>query len=227
MNKLCDFIFPFFYKVENFRIINFGVVQFVVFCILYFYFARYFLQIGSLINIYIPQGIINFFYYLLLVTSIYRLLNIFAARQYYVFLICVVCIYCFYQVWKVSYFQKYIFEFILLTICCYRFSYKTILIAFLTSVGLIIVSEVLLMLWLSVPDLIYQGLRGDRHTFGGAYPTNFAASLFFTVLALWCIARNNFTSFFICLVSILLIIQFCYTKTRNSEILMILLLLII
>ena len=116
---------------------------------------------------------------------------------------------------------SFIYEFILLAICCYKTDYKRIILSYCFFFFFIIISEITLMLCGVVKNIVYTNSIGFyRHSFGSVYPTDFACSILFVVMSVWTVFKRSFCFISCVTLLVLLCFQYMYTKTRNSEMLM-------
>ena len=110
----------------------------------------------------------------------------------------------------------YVFINICISVACYSVSYKHILKVFIVSVGLVVITEVILALLDIIPNLKYFDYeRGYRFALGANYPTDFAAAILYLLLAIWLLMRKR-TVVLLVVMAGFIFIQYKYTITRNS-----------
>ena len=212
---------PYLKKIENFTVCNFSLTLLATQFLLFFYFITSFSTYYSLVSLDFPDSIYKIFSNLLIVLVLYKISLMFIDKNILFVAISIISILFLCFVYHYSNCEKYIYEFVLLAICCYKLSYKRIFIMYLFAVGLIISSEIILTLCGELKDIAYLKDAGEyRHSFGSIYPTDFACSILFVCLALWAVLKK--THCFMCVAVLLALIYFqlLYTKTRNTELVM-------
>ncbi|SFS85571.1 hypothetical protein SAMN02910357_02242 [Succinivibrio dextrinosolvens] len=208
-------------KLEVVSVCGYRIIPILTQMLLFFFFISYFSGYYSLISLSIWNWIYKFFNALLFLLAVYNLLRMLINRDYGFVLIAVVSGIILYGIYYLTNTEQFIYEFILLAVCCYRIGYRRILLSFVISIGLVISSEIILMLCGLLKDIAYvRELGVYRHSFGSIYPTDFACSILFVSLALWSILKHTHLVLSIAVLSVLIYFQQIYTHTRNTELVM-------
>lgn len=215
------FTYPYLIKIENLSLCRGSLTSLVTQLLLFFYLISSFSTYYSLVSLDIPDSLYKIFNNLLIVMSLYKIALMIRDNNTLFVSTSIVSVLCLYFVFFYSNCEKYIYEFVLLAICCYKLSYKRIFLMFFFAVGLIVSSEILLMLCGVLKDIAYFKNVGEyRHSFGSIYPTDFACSILFVCLSLWVILKKTHCLMSISVLLALICFQLQYTKTRNTELVM-------
>ena len=217
-----------FFKVINyFKFYNFCIYNVVLFLILYLYFFYYVSVIGTNFIFSYPDSFYFVLYRLLLTLTFFRLGLIFSEKKYFIFFLSLFFVYFFNQIFLINTNTKTIFEFMLIAIACYKIPYKLVLSSYVFSVGILFIASILFMCFGLLKNIVYFDGVFFRNSLGLTYPTDGAAYLFFLSLSIYSILKRRF-DFVLCIFLLLFIfIQIKYTRTRNTEILMFLTILLI
>lgn len=209
----------FFVSERNFF---YNVFNLIFLLCLSFYLFRSFCQFGSLLHIYTDVTLYWIMYYFLIFICLYKMFVMFIDKNFFLFFFSILIIFVFYISYYLHPTHRNIFESALFIISCYKIGYRKIIFCFVFSIGTIIFSETILSLCGIIQDLIYINSKGEyRHSFGGVYPTDYAASILFLCFGVWLLINKASTFFSIAILSLLIYFQFKFTITRNTEIVMI------
>lgn len=211
----------YFQKIDSFQIIGFNPVSIITQLLLLFFFIHSFTKYYSLITLYFPDNFFYYFYRLLCCIALYKLILMLLDKKIIFASLSFISLVLLYAVFYISKSESFIYEFVLLSVCCYNLSYKRIFLVYFLGIGLIISSEIILMLTGVLKDIAYFREIGEyRHSFGAVYPTDFACSILFVCLALWSILKKTYCIIGVVVLATLIFFQLLYTHTRNTELVM-------
>ena len=209
-----------FEKTNCHKIFNSYFYNAILFIVLYCYFFYYASIFASNITFDYPEKFYPIIYKLLVLLAVIRLLYIYLQKKLYFLLLSCFIVYSFNQIYLINNIFRYLLEFSLLVVACYKVPYKTILVCYLSSVGVLFVSSFLLTSFGALKNTVYFNGEFFRNSLGGIYPTDWAAYLFYLCTVTYSLIKRRL-DFVLCLFLIVFIyIQYKYTKTRNTEMLM-------